>query len=44
MAAVQLDAGHELVVGQAGHAVLQVEPGRAQDAEVGGDLLRDGLG
>ena len=41
---VQLDVGHELFVGQAGHAVLQVEPGGAKGAEVGGDLLRDGFG
>jgi hypothetical protein len=31
-------------VGQARHAVLQVEPGRAEGAEVRGDLPRDGLG
>src|SRR6266478_647459 len=44
LAAVQLDVGHELVVRQARHAVLQVEPGGLQGAEVRGDLLRDGLG
>src|SRR5215475_16026919 len=43
-AAVQLDVGEELLVGQAGHAVFQVEPGGAEGAEVRGDLLRDGLG
>src|SRR5208282_682750 len=43
LAAVQLDVGHELVVRQARHAVLQVEPGGPQGAEVRGDLLRDGF-
>jgi len=43
LAAVQLDVGHELVVRHAGHAVLQVEPGGVQGAEVRGDLLRDGF-
>jgi hypothetical protein len=42
--AVQLDVGHELVVRQARHAVLQVEPGGLQGAEVRGDLPRDGFG
>src|SRR5262245_2614755 len=41
---VQLDIGDELMVREAGHAVLQVEPGGAKGAEVGGDLLGDGLG
>jgi SAM-dependent methyltransferase len=44
LAAVELDVGHELVMRQARHAVLQVEPGGLQGAEVRGDLLRDGLG
>ena len=44
LTAVQLDVGHELVVRQARHAVLQVEPGGTQGAEVRGDLLRDGFG
>jgi hypothetical protein len=43
LAAVQLDVGHELVVRQARHAVLQVEPGGVQGAEVRGDLARDGF-
>src|SRR5215467_10106330 len=43
LAAVQLDVGHELFVCEAGHAVLQVEPGRAKDAQAGGDLPGDGL-
>jgi hypothetical protein len=43
LAAVQLDGGHELVVRQARHAVLQVEPGGPQGAEVRGDLARDGF-
>jgi len=43
LAAVQLDIGHELVVRQARHAVLQVEPGGVQGAQVRGDLLRDGF-
>jgi hypothetical protein len=42
--AVQLDVGHELVVRQARHAVLQVEPGSLQGTEVRGDLPRDGFG
>ena len=42
--AVELDVGHELFVGQARHAVLQVEPGGVQGAQVGGDLLCDGFG
>ena len=44
LAAVHLDVGHELVVRQAWHAVLEVEPGGAKGAEVGGHLLRDGFG
>src|SRR6185312_13751328 len=41
--AVELDGGHELIVGQAGQAVLQVEPGGAQRAHVRGDLAGHGL-
>ena len=44
LAAEQVDAGHVLVVGHIGHAVLQVEPGRAEGAEVGSDLQCNGLG
>jgi succinate dehydrogenase/fumarate reductase flavoprotein subunit len=44
LTAVQLDIGHELVLRQARHAVLQVEPGGIEGAEVRGDLLRDGFG
>ena len=44
LVAVQLDVGHELVMRQARHAVLQVEPGGAQGAEVRGDLVCDGFG
>src|SRR5262249_2246635 len=36
---VQLDVGHECFVGEAWHAVFQVEAGGLQCAEVGGDLL-----
>jgi hypothetical protein len=43
LAPVQLDVAHELIVRQARHAVLQVEPGGPQGAEVRGDLLRDGF-
>jgi hypothetical protein len=43
LAAVQVDGGHELVVGQARQAVLQVEPGGSQGAEVRGDLAGDGF-
>jgi hypothetical protein len=43
LAAVQLDVGHELIVRQARYAVLQVEPGGGQDAEVRGDLPRGGF-
>jgi len=44
LAAVQVDVGHELLVGQAWQAVLEVEPSGLQGAEVSGDLLRDGVG
>ena len=44
LAAVQLDVGHEGLVGQAAGAVLQVEARGTQRAQVGGDLLGDGLG
>ena len=43
LVSVELNVGHELVVGQAWHAVFQVEPGGSQGAEVGGDLLRHGF-
>jgi hypothetical protein len=42
--AVQLDVGHELVVRQTWHAVLEVEPGGAKGAEISRDLPRDGIG
>jgi hypothetical protein len=44
LAAVQLDVGHEGFVGQATSAVLQVQARGIQRAQVGGDLLGDGLG
>ena len=44
LVAEQVDVGHELLVCQAWHAVLEVEPGGAQGAEVRGDLAGDGFG
>jgi hypothetical protein len=44
LVAVQVDVGHELLVGQAWHAVLEVEAGGAEGAEIGGDLVCDGFG
>src|SRR5215218_1417273 len=44
LAAVQLDVGYEGFVGQAAGAVLQVESRGTQRAQVGGDLLGNGLG
>ena len=40
---VELDGRHDLLVGQAGHAELQVEPAGVEVAKVRDDLLRDGL-
>jgi hypothetical protein len=44
LGAVELDRGHELVVGEAGHAELEVEAARVEQLEVRDDLVGDGLG
>ena len=44
LGAVELDRGHELVVGEAGDAELEVEAARPEQLEIGDDLVGDGLG
>jgi NAD(P)-dependent dehydrogenase (short-subunit alcohol dehydrogenase family) len=43
LAAVELDAGHQLIVSHARHTVFEVKPGRLQSPQAGGDFPRHGF-
>ena len=43
LCAVESDRGHDLLMGEPGHAELEVEPAGSEVAQVRDDLLRDGL-